>query len=398
MVAGDVSPVAAELQLRPRGAALLRCGVRIDIVTLFPEMFAGPFDASIVRRAREAGLLEIALHNPRDYTHDRHRVVDDYAYGGGPGMVMKPEPLFECVDGVRATAPAPAKVVLLTPQGRLLDHVLVEELAGEERLIVICGHYEGVDERVREGLADVEVSIGDYVLSGGEPAAIVLVDAVARHQPGVLGSEASLEEESHAQGLLEYPQYTRPAEYRGMAVPEVLLAGNHAEIASWRRRQSILRTAARRPDLLARAELTPAERRIARSKFVAPPDTPALYRAIVPVRDVDEAAAFYATLLGMPGERVATHRHYFDCGGTILACVDPAGQEREFRPNPDHLYFAVRDLRRALDRAKRAGAEITDRTRRRPWGERSFYVRDPFGNPLCFVDEKTLFTGGRFVP
>ncbi len=236
--------------------------MRIDIVTLFPEMFAGPFDASIIARAREAGVLEIALHNPRDYTHDRHHVVDDYAYGGGPGMVMKPEPLFECVDAVRAMAAQPAKVVLLTPQGRLLDHAVVAGLAHEERLIVLCGHYEGVDERVREGLADDEISIGDYVLSGGEPAAIVLVDAVARHQPGVLGSEASLEEESHAQGLLEYPQYTRPPEYRGMAVPEALLSGHHAEIAKWRRQQSILRTARRRPDLLARAELTAEERRL----------------------------------------------------------------------------------------------------------------------------------------
>ncbi|MDE3095934.1 MAG: tRNA (guanosine(37)-N1)-methyltransferase TrmD [Chloroflexota bacterium] len=236
--------------------------MRIDIVTLFPEMFAGPFDASIIARAREAGVLEIAVHNPRDYTHDRHHVVDDYAYGGGPGMVMKPEPLFECVDAVRAMASPPGKVVLLTPQGRLLDHDIVAGLAREERLVVLCGHYEGVDERVREGLADDEISIGDYVLSGGEPAAIVLVDAVARQQPGVLGSEASLEEESHAQGLLEYPQYTRPPEYRGMAVPEVLLSGHHAEIAKWRRRQSILRTAARRPDLLARAALTPEERRL----------------------------------------------------------------------------------------------------------------------------------------
>lgn len=235
--------------------------MRIDIVTLFPEMFAGPFDASIVARAREAGVLRIELHNPRDYTHDKHHVVDDYAYGGGPGMVMKPDPLFECVDAVRAIDPAPATVVLLTPQGRLLDHALVAELAAQPRLIVLCGHYEGVDERVRTGLADIEVSIGDYVLSGGEPAAIVLVDAVARHQPGVLGSEQSLEEESHAQGLLEYPQYTRPPEYRGMAVPDILLSGHHAEIAKWRRRQSIERTARRRPDLLAPAELSDEERR-----------------------------------------------------------------------------------------------------------------------------------------
>jgi tRNA (guanine37-N1)-methyltransferase len=237
--------------------------VRIDIVTLFPEMFAGVFDASIISRAREAGVLEIALHNPRDYTHDRHHVVDDYAYGGGPGMVMKPEPIFECVDAVRAMAEPPGRVVLLTPQGRLLNHDVVAELAGEQRLVLICGHYEGVDDRVREGLVDDEISVGDYVLSGGEPAAIVVVDAVARHQPGVLGSDASLEEESHAQGLLEYPQYTRPPEYRGMAVPDILLSGHHGEIAKWRRHQSIIRTARRRPDLLASAQLTEEERRIA---------------------------------------------------------------------------------------------------------------------------------------
>ncbi|HYM14099.1 MAG TPA: tRNA (guanosine(37)-N1)-methyltransferase TrmD [Dehalococcoidia bacterium] len=236
--------------------------MRIDILALFPEMLAGPFDHSIIARAREAGVLEIALHNPRDYTEDKHHVVDDYAYGGGPGMVMKPEPWFACVEGVRAMAEPPGRVILLTPQGRLLNHEVAAKLAREARLILLCGHYEGVDERVREALVDDEISIGDYVLSGGEPAAIVLVDTVARQQPGVLGSEASLEEESHAQGLLEYPQYTRPAEFRGMAVPEVLLSGHHAEIAKWRRRQSILRTARRRPDLLAKAELTAEERRI----------------------------------------------------------------------------------------------------------------------------------------
>jgi tRNA (guanine37-N1)-methyltransferase len=236
--------------------------MRIDILTLFPEMFAGVFDASIIARAREANVLEIALHNPRDYTDDKHHVVDDYAYGGGPGMVMKPEPIFECVDAVRRMASPPGRLVLLTPQGRVLQHEVVQELAAEERLILICGHYEGVDERVREHLVDDEISIGDYVLSGGEPAAIVVVDAVARHQPGVLGSDASLEEESHAQGLLEYPQYTRPAVYRDMSIPEILLSGHHAEIAKWRRRQSVLRTARRRPDLLAKAELTDEERRL----------------------------------------------------------------------------------------------------------------------------------------
>lgn len=243
--------------------------MRIDILTLFPEMLAGPFDASIIARARAARIIEIAIHNPRDYTDDKHHVVDDYAYGGGPGMVMKPEPLFECVEAVRAMAEPPGKVVLLTPQGRVLTHDVVAELATEARLIVICGHYEGVDERVREYLADDEISIGDYVLSGGEPAAIVLVDAVARHQPGVLGSELSLEDESHAQGLLEYPQYTRPAVYRDMPIPEILLSGHHAEIAKWRRRQMILRTARRRPELLARAKLTAEERALAEEESAA---------------------------------------------------------------------------------------------------------------------------------
>ena len=235
--------------------------MRIDILTLFPEMLAGPFDHSIIGRARGTGVLQIALHNPRDYTEDKHHVVDDYAYGGGPGMVMKPDPIFACVDAVQAMAEPRARVVLLTPQGRLLNHDVAAELAREPRLILICGHYEGLDERVRAFLADDEISIGDYVLSGGEPAAIVLVDTVARHEPGVLGSEESLEEESHAQGLLEYPQYTRPAVFRDMAVPDILLSGHHAEIAKWRRRQSILRTARRRPDLLARANLTAEERR-----------------------------------------------------------------------------------------------------------------------------------------
>jgi tRNA (guanine37-N1)-methyltransferase len=235
--------------------------MRIDILTLFPEVFRGPFEASIIGRAVQAGLVEIFVHNIRDYTEDRHKVVDDYSYGGGPGMVMKPEPLFQAVESVAAQALHKGRVVLLTPQGRLLSQEVAEELSGEERLLLICGHYEGVDERVREHLVDDEISIGDYVLSGGEFPALVVVDAVVRRLPGVLGSESSLEEESHAQGLLEYPQYTRPAEFRGWRVPEMLLSGHHAEIARWRRQQSLLRTAHRRPDLLARARLTDDERR-----------------------------------------------------------------------------------------------------------------------------------------
>ncbi len=241
--------------------------MRIDVISLFPEMFAGAFDSSMIARARDAGVIEIAIHNPREYTTDKHRIVDDYVYGGGPGMVMKPEPLFDCLEAVQPMAQPSGKVVLLTPQGRLLNHDVVRELAAAPRLTLICGHYEGVDERVRDALVDDEISIGDYVLSGGEPAAIVVVDAVARQQPGVLGSDLSLEEESHAQGLLEYPQYTRPAEYRGMAVPDILLSGHHAEIANWRRRQSILRTARRRPDLLARADLSGEERAVAEEEM-----------------------------------------------------------------------------------------------------------------------------------
>ncbi len=235
--------------------------MRIDIITLFPEMFPGPFGVSIVARAVESDAVQIALYNLRDWGEGRHRVVDDYPHGGGAGMVLKPEPLFHAVETVRPLAEEPGRVILLTPQGRLLTQPVVEELVGQPRLILICGHYEGVDERVREYLADDEISIGDYVLSGGEPAAIVLVDALVRRLPGVLGGEASLAEESHGDGLLEYPQYTRPAEFRGWKVPDVLLSGHHEEIRRWRRRQSLLRTARRRPDLLARAPLSDEERR-----------------------------------------------------------------------------------------------------------------------------------------
>jgi len=243
--------------------------LRIDVLTLFPEMFPPVLNASILGRALTAGVAEVHLHNIRDWAADKHSVVDDYAYGGGPGMVMKPEPLAAAIEAVRGSAKPAGQTVLLTPQGRLLKQPVVDELAVEARLILVCGHYEGVDERIREHFVDDEISIGDYVLSGGEPAAMVVVDAVARHQPGVLGSELSLEEESHAQGLLEYPQYTRPAMYRDLPVPEILLSGHHAEIAKWRRRQSLIRTARRRPDLLAKAELSEEERRIVRDEMAA---------------------------------------------------------------------------------------------------------------------------------
>ncbi len=234
--------------------------MRIDILTIFPGMFSGPFEESIVKRAVEKGLVQIFLHDIRDYASDKHRTVDDYPFGGGQGMLMKPEPLFAAVEDVQGQAPERGPVVLLSPQGRLFDQEVAVELARQERLILICGHYEGVDARVHEHLATEEISIGDYVLSGGELAAMVVVDAVVRQIPGALGSPLSTADDSFAQGLLEYPQYTRPADFRGMKVPEVLLSGNHGEIARWRRQQSLLRTAQRRPDLLARADLTEEEK------------------------------------------------------------------------------------------------------------------------------------------
>jgi tRNA (guanine37-N1)-methyltransferase len=235
--------------------------MRIDIITLFPEMFRGPFEASIIARAREQGIVRIELHQLRDWGEGRHRLVDDYPHGGGAGMVLKPEPLFAAVEAVQPLAEPPGRVVLLTPQGRLFNQSIANELSEQPRLVLLCGHYEGVDERVREHLVDDEISIGDYVLSGGELAAMVLVDAVVRRLPGALGGEASLDEESHSEGLLEYPQYTRPSEFRGWKIPDVLLSGHHAEVAKWRRRQSLLRTALRRPDLLAQACLTEDERK-----------------------------------------------------------------------------------------------------------------------------------------
>lgn len=227
-------------------------------------MFAGPFGESIIKRAIDRQLVTIAIHNLRDYAFDKHRIVDDYSYGGGSGMVLKPEPLFAAVEAITGGAEIP--VILLTPQGRLLRQEVVEELASHDRMLLICGHYEGVDERVRQHLVSDEVSIGDYVLSGGELAAMVVVDAVVRRLPGVLGSEASVAEDSHSDGLLEYPQYTRPQVYRGWGVPVVLLSGNHAQIAKWRREQSILRTLKRRPELLERANLTDKEKELTRGK------------------------------------------------------------------------------------------------------------------------------------
>lgn len=237
--------------------------MRIDVLTLFPEMFPAVLGASIVGRGLAAGVADVRLHNIRDHATDKHQIVDDYAYGGGPGMVMKPEPLAAAIESVRAEASPPGRTVLLTPQGRLLDQAVVDELAHESRLLLVCGHYEGIDERIRDHLVDDEISIGDYVLSGGELAAMVIIDSVLRRLPGTLGSSESLLEESHSDGLLEYPQYTRPAVFREWQVPDILLSGHHGEIARWRRRQRIIRTALRRPDLLANARLTEEERRLA---------------------------------------------------------------------------------------------------------------------------------------
>jgi tRNA (guanine37-N1)-methyltransferase len=223
--------------------------MRIDILTLFPEMFGPILGTSIPKRAAEKGLVEYHLTNIRDFATDAHRSVDDRPFGGGPGMVMMCPPLFDAVEFVEKQDPRPAKRILLTPQGRVFDQPLAEELARQERLLLIAGHYEGFDERIRVGLRPLEVSIGDYVLSGGELPAMVVVDAVVRLLPGVLGAEEGPADESFAGGLLEHPQYTRPREFRGMAVPEVLLGGNHAVIAKWRQEQREQRTRARRPDL-----------------------------------------------------------------------------------------------------------------------------------------------------
>ena len=221
--------------------------MKIDVLTLFPAMFAGPLDESIVKRARAEGLLDLAVHNLRDYAHDRHRTVDDKPFGGGPGMLLKPEPIFEAVEKLSREK---TRLILLTPAGRKFNHSIARELARLEHLLLVCGSYEGFDERVREALADDELSIGDYVLTNGALPAMVIIDAVTRLLPGALGDDQSAHDESFSCGLLEYPQYTRPAEFRGMKVPEVLLSGNHAEIEKWRLEQAKHRTKERRRDLL----------------------------------------------------------------------------------------------------------------------------------------------------
>ena len=223
--------------------------MKIDVLTLFPGMFSGPLDESIIKRAREAGLLDLRVHQLRDYAHDRHRTVDDRPFGGGPGMLLKPEPIFEAVE---ALANQNTHIILLSPGGRPFSQPIAHELAQKPELLLISGHYEGFDERVRQRLAHDELSIGDYVLTNGSLPAMVIIDAVTRLLPGVLGDSESMQDESFSQGLLEYPQYTRPAEFRGMKVPEVLLSGNHAQIARWRSEQAQQRTSERRPDLVKR--------------------------------------------------------------------------------------------------------------------------------------------------
>jgi len=225
--------------------------MHFDILTLFPAMFHGPFTESILKRAQERGLLSVTLHNIRDATTDKHHIVDDYPYGGGAGMVMKPEPIFAAIEAVYQEGP----IVYLTPQGRLFNQQIALQLAQEPRITLLCGHYEGIDERVCQHLVTDEISIGDYVLTGGELAAMIIVDAVSRLLPGVLADD-SPQEESHSSHMLEYPQYTRPPDFRGWRIPDILLSGHHENVARWRRKESLRRTRQRRPDLFAKLDLS----------------------------------------------------------------------------------------------------------------------------------------------
>lgn len=241
--------------------------MRFDIFSVIPEVMQPYLAASVLGKAQQAGVLHVELHNLRDYTTDRHRTTDDEPYGGGGGMVMKPEPVFAAVEAVFDAELEHARIVLLTPQGRVFTQQVARELAREQRIGLICGRYEGVDERIRQHLVTDEISIGDFVLTGGELPALALVDAVARLLPGALGDEQAAVHDSHAEGLLEYPHYTRPPEFRGWQVPDVLRSGDHARIDAWRRRQSFLRTLERRPDLLAGAALAPEERALLQDRL-----------------------------------------------------------------------------------------------------------------------------------
>ncbi len=235
--------------------------LRFDILSVFPEMFDSPLQVSLLKKAKDRELIKIVLHNIRDHTRDKHRMTDDTPYGGGCGMVMKVDPIDRALASLDRTE-GRSLVVLLTPQGESFSQSMAEELAAFDRIVLICGHYEGVDDRVRQHLADREISIGDYVLTGGELSAMVVIDAVSRLVPGVLGNSESTASESFSMGLLEYPQYTRPSEYRGWRVPEVLLSGNHREIDLWRKRTSLRRTFHRRPDLLKKATLSDEDKKI----------------------------------------------------------------------------------------------------------------------------------------
>ena len=237
---------------------------RFEIFTLFPQVFEPYLETSILQRARQNGLVEVQVHNIRDWTTDRHHTTDDLPYGGGGGMVMKPEPIFAAVESVLGSTSA-CPVILMTPQGRVFNQKIAQELAAQPALALLCGRYEGIDERVRQHLVTDEISIGDYVLSGGELAALVVIEAVARLIPGVLGDPDGAWDDSHAMGLLEYPHYTRPPEFRGWEVPEILLSGDHGRIARWRREQALLRTWRRRPDLLRTAPLTPEDYKFLKS-------------------------------------------------------------------------------------------------------------------------------------
>jgi tRNA (guanine37-N1)-methyltransferase len=236
--------------------------MKFDIVTIFPGMVRGPLAEGIVGRAIERGLLDVQVHDLREHTTDRHRVVDDVPFGGGPGMVMKPEPLFRAVEAIRASRGEPGAIVLTSPDGPRFSHGTAARLRDLGHVVVLCGRYEGVDERVRSRLATEEISIGDYVLSGGELPALVILDAVARLVPGVVGDEQSVARDTFARGLLDFPQYTRPADFRGMTVPPVLLSGHHAEIERWRRREALARTLERRPDLVGEADLDGTDREL----------------------------------------------------------------------------------------------------------------------------------------
>ena len=245
--------------------------MQFEVFTLLPEVFPPYLESSILQRSRQRGLIDVSVHNIRDYTHDKHHITDDTPYGGGGGMVMKPEPIFEAVESVLGfaspqTQPRVVPIILLTPQGRVFTQRVAEELSRYERIVLLCGRYEGVDERIREHLVTHEISIGDYVLTGGELPALILIDTVSRLIPGVLGDPTGAEDDSHSMGLLEYPHYTKPSEFRGWRVPDVLLSGDHAKIEKWRRQQALSRTFERRPDMLDKADLTEEDKKFLQSK------------------------------------------------------------------------------------------------------------------------------------